>query len=157
MDENTPEQKQKVGIILLVKDMEGDSLVAVFHRNARNNKGNAVNNDTWYDLVGGKRDPLPDGAIESVEQATIRESDEEVGVKLEIEDLKAIFASQHTNPKTPTTVSQFVLAVCPKGQYPRNVDGAENGVLEIIKPDYAAQILKDRIPEEVRDYLLAIK
>ncbi|MEK7802470.1 MAG: NUDIX hydrolase [Pseudomonadota bacterium] len=158
MNANLVEQKHKVGIILLVRNSEGSRLIPVFHRHARNNTGNTVNNDTWYDLVGGKRDPMPHGGgIETVEYATLRETAEEVGVTLHMDDLKVVFSSSHTNPKTPTTVSQFILAVCPKGQYPHNVDPAENGELVFLRPVEAAKVLKDRISEEVRDYLLVIK
>lgn len=158
MSADVVEQKQKVGIILLVRNSEGKRLIPVFHRHARNNTGNIVNNDTWFDLVGGKRNPLDyGGGIETTEYATLRETAEEVGVILHMDDLKVLFSSSHTNPKTPTTISQFILAVCPKGQYPRNIDPDENGELVFLRPARAAKVLKDRISEEVREYLLVIK
>jgi len=143
--------KTKVEVVLTLPAADGGWLVPVFKRAGKNG-------ESWYALAGGKFAETGN-EDETIYDGAIRETDEELGVKLSIDDIKAVFEEQLNHPKTPTTLTSFVLAACPKGQYPHNVDPNENGELMFLRPDAASRIIGDRATEEVHDFLnrLAIR
>jgi ADP-ribose pyrophosphatase YjhB (NUDIX family) len=143
-----PNTKEKVEVILIKKALDGQNLVPVFERSAKNG-------DKWYVFPGGKY-AEPGNETETVVEGALREVTEEIGIKLSADDLMAVFAETIRHPKTPETLTKFILAKCPDGQIPRNVEPAENGTLLFVRPDYASFLVADRAPQEVHDYLITI-
>lgn len=137
--------KKKVEIVLLRENLNGVPLVAVFKRSA-------ANGDVWFAFPGGKY-AEKDNPDETLVEGALRECNEELSVK---PDLLAVFSQSLQHPKTPTTLTTFILAKCDKGQEPANVDPKENGELMWLVPYAASRLVSDRAPQEVHDYLKRI-
>jgi|GEM_PF-5756927 len=137
--------KTKVEIVLTVPAEDGVPLVTVFKRAGKNG-------ESWYVLAGGKYAEEGNEA-ETVFGGAIHESAEELGINLQIHDIKALFADTLCHPKTPSTLTSFVLASCPKGQIPKNLDPHENGELYFVSPDAASKMIGDRATNEVHEFL----
>lgn len=142
-------KKNKVEVLLLKKTINGETLVAVFKRSALNKDGQK---ETWFALPGGKY-AESDNPDETIVAGALRECKEEVGIEPK---LLAIFSETLQHPKTPTTLTRYILAICEDDQNPENVDPKDNGELLWVLPSAASWLLADRAPQEVHDYLAHI-
>ena len=149
--------KFKVSIVMVFRDHAGNPCVPVLHR-----KGKHGSHDTWWELPGGKRDPVLGGGIESIERAALREIYEELGVYITPEEfqktcLRALFAESIVLPKTKHTLGQFVLVNAPKGKIPYNREPEEHDKMELVSPTEAVQRAGRRMTQEVQEFLLRLK
>jgi len=143
--------KKKVSIILLNEWDKGIPLVTIFNRQ----KGG----DSWWDLIGGKRDPIIDGGVVRLEtdlEAAYRELREEAGVTAEASHFKKLFKQLHRHPKTPDTETRFLVVQCPAGQIPQNLEQKDHLKMEHHTPTKALEMLGNRVSTEVADYLASL-
>ena len=121
-------------------------------KNIEDANGVFLHAEEWYDLPGGKSDPVKiNGIIRDIEdgpKAAQRETREELGIFVQAGDLMASI----DHPAKPNLQRHFYEATYLGGKL-KNMVPDEHDHVELMEPEMAIYYLGNRIPKEARTFI----
>ena len=139
--------------VFVIPTDEGPKVPLIKRRkNIEDANGVFLHTEEWYDLPGGKSDPvIINGIIRDIEpgeRAAQRETHEELGVFVQTGDLMASV----DHPAKPNLKRHFYEATYLGGKL-KNMVPDEHDHVELMEPELAIYYLGNRIPEEARAFI----